>query len=623
MRVQELPAKEFLAHLGRHPIPEIMDDECMAALKSIEREYGDTITHGAGLEVRLGEEARYVDYIMNIDEDNIPGVENLWYEIDYDEFRKANATGKTISPCLFMNTDANKSKDAAYWDALLPPFMGEARAKNLRSALFHVINELPKGAYIKQIGTMTGRGELSIMRLVIMFHDWDSIPEGLAGIGWQGDTARLFNALEPWRQANNVAVNIDLGESGVLPKIGIEAFSRWRHPLIVDKAIARLEDAGLCLPSKADALRRWIRIRPDGYPFIQTLIAYFKLNYRDGKIIEAKAYLEQSPYIHHHYFDAYDRPVYVELMVKDESHALPIGAATQWIKECKKNRVHEVRFTGDVANCEHLDQLLAECKRQSGSEAWELRAVVELAKAAPEAWIEKMIAAGTDDFIININDEGAYEPAAWMLKILRSKGFRNARARWLMHRGNAERLPQVIRIAEKLCAKELIVTGMKPAKGKETPSRDQMIYAAKTIKNWQDEHKKSDDSEGNSDATTASDERMELTVESCFSPLRALMEGDDPKRNGNRGIERGCTAGRNHFCVLPTGKITPCKFLAKAEEYDSLAACWTESPALQAMREHGEPPKSCASCAYERRCLPCPATETSADACPLKQSPDD
>ncbi len=35
-------------------------------------------------------------------------------------------------------------------------------------------------------------------------------------------------------------------------------------------------------------------------------MAYFKLNYKDGKIIEAKAYLEQSPYIHHHYFDAYE-----------------------------------------------------------------------------------------------------------------------------------------------------------------------------------------------------------------------------------------------------------------------------------------------------------------------------
>ena len=58
MQVQELPAKEFLAHLRRHPIPEIMDDECLNALASVEAQYGDTITHGAGLEVRREKRGR-------------------------------------------------------------------------------------------------------------------------------------------------------------------------------------------------------------------------------------------------------------------------------------------------------------------------------------------------------------------------------------------------------------------------------------------------------------------------------------------------------------------------------------------------------------------------------------
>ena len=100
---------------------------------------------------------------------------------------------------------------------------------------------------------------------------------------------------------------------GVLEKIGVEVFSKWRNPVLADRYIGRMEEAGLCLPFKAEALRRWTRIRPDGDPFIQTLIAYFKLNYRDGRITEAKAYLEQTPYPHHHYYDAYDRPVRLDL----------------------------------------------------------------------------------------------------------------------------------------------------------------------------------------------------------------------------------------------------------------------------------------------------------------------
>ena len=50
MKVQELPMRAFYAHLRRHPIPEIMDDACLAAIGNVEAQYGDTVTHGAGLE---------------------------------------------------------------------------------------------------------------------------------------------------------------------------------------------------------------------------------------------------------------------------------------------------------------------------------------------------------------------------------------------------------------------------------------------------------------------------------------------------------------------------------------------------------------------------------------------
>ena len=320
MIVQELPMREFYAHLRRHPIPEIMDDTCLVAVANVEAQYGNTITHGAGLEVRLGEQARYVDYIMNIDVEHIPFVSSLWYEIDYAEFAK----GGPIEPCLFANLALAEHSYSELWDKMLPPFMGERRARRLRAPLDRVTAALPKGASIKQLGTMSSRGELDIMRLVIIFSVWESVFDGLKAIGWQGNTEALREALEPWKETKNVAVNIDLGEAGVLPKIGIEVCSNWRHPLLMDKFIARLEEAGLCLPSKGEALRRWIRIRPDGDPFIQTLIAYFKLNYKDGRITEAKAYLEQSPYIHHHYFDAYDRPLRLDMELADGQKILPV-----------------------------------------------------------------------------------------------------------------------------------------------------------------------------------------------------------------------------------------------------------------------------------------------------------
>ncbi|MBQ6904873.1 MAG: hypothetical protein IJQ27_02205, partial [Spirochaetia bacterium] len=166
MKIQEQPVNNFLAHLKRHPVPELISDECMEALDSVQRQYGDVISHGAGLEVRLGNPERYVDYIMNIDDDKIPDVQSLWYEIDYAEFKKAHLTGSQICPCLFANTP---KKHDALCDNLLLPFLGEERTKKLKPALEKLLSQLPEGAVVKQVGTMTSRKELDIMRLVIIF----------------------------------------------------------------------------------------------------------------------------------------------------------------------------------------------------------------------------------------------------------------------------------------------------------------------------------------------------------------------------------------------------------------------------------------------------------------------
>ena len=636
MEEKELAVKNWLAHLRRHPMPEIVSAECMAALSSVEAQYGETESYGAGLEVRLGNPAAYVDYIMNIDEENIPKVKSLWYEIDYEEFSRAAATGKRIEPCLFANVGEEDYR--TFWDEVLPPFLGEERAKRLRAPLDRVTERLPEKAFIKQIGTMTSRGELDIMRLVISFPSWESIFPGLTAIGWQGDTAELASALEPWKESQRIAVNIDLGADGVLPKIGIEVFSRWRHPLIVDKFIMRLEDAGLCLPEKGEALRRWIRIRPDADPFRQTLINYFKLNYKDGKITEAKAYLEQTPYINHNYFDAYEFPGRVDFYLRDGERALSADSALRLLAQCGENRLRRARFMG-VEGYEEFDRLLGVCRENS------IRAEVALAEPVSREALEQMIAAGADSFLMDMDGETGWAANAETLRALDFAGFR---LRWFMHRGNAQDLPRVIRRAGETGAQELIITGMKPCSPglrRENPDRGQIIAAAEIINAWQKENLRNGDTanelqdgaakeaqnvdaanelqDGVPAAAAGTDEtagtdaksRMELTVESCFSPLRAVMGGADEKRNGNRGIGRGCEAGSYFFAVQADGSFTPCPYLDARETYGSITEYWEQSPLLKNIRKQN----GHEGCPYARRCLPCFAVIKEVGDCPVNR----
>ena len=511
MKIQELPARAYLAHLRRHPVPELMDEECLAALANVEAQFGDTITHGAGLEVRLGNPARFVDYIMCVDQDYVPGIQCIWYEIDYADYLR----GGEISPCLFINTSDYKEEKAdepehtaaeddnvqrqekpfvppmgkKFWDSVLPPFAGEKRAARLRGQLDRVLAALPPNATIKQIGTMSPRGELDILRLVVIFHQWESIFAWLRDVGWPGDTGAMEQALLPWKEAQGFAVNIDLSESGLLEKTGLEVFGRWRHPLLVDKFIERLEDAGLCLPSKGAALRRWIRILPDGDPFIQTLVTYFKLNYAKGRVTEAKAYLEQSPYIHHHYFPHYERPVRLDMELTDGTAVLPEETALARIRECGENRVRGIRFfSGETY--EPLERLLKAC----AAAGLRSEVVVSRPRAQEEEsaalqiehrWLAALVAGGVDSFLIDLESD-TDEYALHILSTLKELGAANVRARWYMHRDNAGKLADVAKAAEESGAGELLVTGMKLGAAQNSgtvfPSREQIAASAEFVK---------------------------------------------------------------------------------------------------------------------------------------------
>ena len=512
MIIKELTVDKWLDHLKKHPVPELMDEDCVSALENVRAEYGGTVSHGAGLEVRLSEKARYADYIMNIDTEEIPGVNSLWYELDYAAFRDEK---KEIIPCLFANV--TRDEDGSYKkirDEMLPAMMGERRTELLRKAFDDVVSRLPKGANIKQVGSMSSRGEFDIMRLVIAFPSWEMIPEGLSQIGWSGDTKALQEALAPWKETGMAAVNIDLGENGVLSKIGMETSSRWRQPLLVDKFIDRLEAAGLCIPSKGEALKRWIRLRPQGDPFIQTLIAYFKLAYKDGRITEAKAYLEQSPYIHHHYFDAYESPVRLDVQLDDGTNQMPYEKARSLICEAAECGITTIHLYGT-----HNKNLLQK--------------VVKLCD-------DNKIAAK-----IVISDPEGAEP----------QYDKNTLVRWKLKNGNIAELSGTAKKAEELGIKEFTICSGGPF------TRGDLEKAAVFVTDWQEDEKHG----------------MSVDADPCFSQLKAFMGGEDPRRNPNRGIESGCMAGRAFFAVRSDGSFTPClKSEKKGVKNETIKDHWEE-----------------------------------------------
>ncbi|MBR1552385.1 MAG: hypothetical protein IJ631_00055, partial [Schwartzia sp.] len=294
-------------------------------------------------------------------------------------------------------------------------------------------------------------------------------------------------------------------------------------------------------------------------------------------------------YIHHHYFDAYHRPVYMEMELKDDKHTFPVGDALARLYACETHGVREVRFIGDVMGYEHLDRLVRECADGG------MKAAVLLPGTVKEAWLKKIILAGADTFIVELDDNGF----ATMKLLSEMKCPASVRAIWRANKLRCDGLAETVAQAEEAGAAELVVAAPTPDQGDcALPDKLQLESLAAFIREYEKNH-----GEDEPDAKT-----MKLSVDSCFSPLRAFMGGEDPAQNANRGIERGCTAGRDHFCVLASGLVTPCKFLGMAEEYSSLGEYWENSQRLAELRRKNEPDGAkCAGCRYARRYLPCPA----------------
>ena len=159
---------------------------------------------------------------------------------------------------------------------------------------------------------------------------------------------------------------------------------------------------------------------------------------------------------------------------------------------------------------------------------------------------------------------------------------------------NADNLPKIAKEIESLDVTELIVSlPMKKRVHIDFPTKEKIKNAAVFIRDYEKNRSRG---------------KPKISVHPCFSQLRAVMGGENPVRNGNRGIEKGCGAGRDHFCVTASGQLAPCIYADTRERCDSLGEYWENSPALIKLRE--ESGRSfCGGCRYERRCLPCSMLE--------------
>ena len=260
----------------------------------------------------------------------------------------------------------------------------------------------------------------------------------------------------------------------------------------------------------------------------------------------------------------------------DPSRRMPLETALHHIREAAACGVRDVNLSGGETLCyPGLEELIRACTSYGLVSAAALSGAL-----ADEAALRGLLDAGVSQIYISLNGStreinqktrDGYEAAVrtlGLLASLRERGILSAQTgiNWVMHRTNAEDFSSMIRLAEDCRVDQLVVMGLKPdAAGhlEGFPSREQMTAVARQIRSYAGP--------------------LKIGVESCFSPLRALV-------------------GESLF----TGAYTPCRHILLPERYPSLDAYWNDSAVLQKLRtaeDHRCPP--CTGCRLQAYCLPC------------------
>lgn len=534
-------------------------------------------------------------------------VNNIWLEMDYEACRQG-----LLEPCVFFDISQLRPQEERGWlDPALAILLGAERGAALRPRLDFCIDALAgRNRQLFQLGVMLGR-QATAIRLFTSDMTREDLPAYLAEVNWPGNLPELtaqLEALEPF--ARKFILDFDVMPEGISEKIGVNFGLRRSGNSAVDEFLAFAAARQLCREGKREGVQDWLAAAPDPVELIFSDISHFKLVISQaGQPKKLKAYLRQGS-VPRRDFAAFARPrmMNIELTTRcllrcpqcycdlTQGRDIDRETAKDFVRQAAALEMQQINLSGgETLLYPHLPELVA-CCRDHG-----LRANVALSGYGFDADVLRQLrSAGVGGIYISLNgsteavnrqSRDGYELALQALATLQQANDPDYLINWVAHRHNADDFPALLALAERYGVKTVVVMAFKPDSSHELPSlpsREQLMFLADFIKKY-----------------PAGPVR--IAIESCFSSLRALV-GQKFFVNLNQGIDKGCQAGRDSLSVNVDGQLTPCRHLAIADPFDSIAEYWRRSETLKQLRAAEQNARTpCRGCGYERYCLHCQA----------------
>lgn len=268
--------------------------------------------------------------------------------------------------------------------------------------------------------------------------------------------------------------------------------------------------------------------------------------------------------------------------------------AFYWIDEAARYGVEVLNFSGGETMCyPHLYEAI----RRASSRGLRVNVALSGLGLDRDSY-RKLIDAGVAGIFISLNgstDEinshsrRGYRLAIAALELLREEKYENTTINWVMQTSNADDFGNMLRLAEEYRVARLAVISLKPDSANElpcAPTKQQIRSVASLIRKY--------------------DGPVQVGVESCFSPMLAVVGEFFFFGNTNTGEDKGCMAGRRFASINVDGLLSPCRHLYYFEKWDTLQDYWENSQILRKIRNvEKDVREPCANCKYGPYCRHC------------------
>jgi radical SAM protein with 4Fe4S-binding SPASM domain len=631
---------EYVDYITRKPIPELLDQSGVDAIRHTADIYGSLEATQCIAEIILSSPQKHCDFSLCVEKKECGIQEECWYELDYE-----CCIQREITPCFFFNAETllPGSDCSKFLEVKLRDFYSGTEIKELEPFFSSCLNNLEgitKGLY--QLGIMSSRAK-ALQEVSVRIFTLDMRKEGatkyLQKMGWGGDLEAFGNCLsliEPYAHSGLFNIDFDISRNGMSKKVGINFYVR-KDVESQEDLLDYLVRENLCLPEKREGILKWITRLPQNDPFISNDWCHVKFPFEDGCTNMAKAYLRSS-HLFYEKSEIFERPSQMNLELTDRcplncpqcycdlqnAHDMPLETAIRSIREAGAAGVASVYLSGgETLLYPHLMEVVREASRDFRD--------INIAISGlglDQKVFEELVDAGVTGIYISLNGSTkevnehtrkGFELAIRALSLLKGNRFPNTHINWVMHSNNADDFNNMVALAEAYDVKRLVIMQFKPDSRNELnslPTYAQMIKVRDFTWNYQELQK-----EGNNHNI------VDITVESCYSPMKALLE-QRFLGNQNRGVYKGCLAGRAVYSVALDGRLTPCRHLhgpewsttgiqgtrqicgsnPYVEEYTSIEDYWQKSEILKRLRQDNDNrTKPCADCRFSRFCRPCVA----------------